>query len=531
MDPEIRIDSIKLHFSDGSCRTQLSFIENELRSVLGAEQQQNVVNYFLGLNNSTEKEANVESNIVRSNIKQRHGLTELDKKLRQVYKNLEHSGLYDLVDMNLQVTPPSSNDLFGGNIAIFIKEKGVPVLKMESFVQTGKSNEVGVEMAGTLRNPFGYGERITLSLGGNVNGVKRDNTLLINIHHAVTTGSKLNITGRMSEDNNSFYTSYQHIHKALFLDYISQDKRQNITTEISFRDEIPIPHDKKLYGTDSSLPVLSSVSPSVKTSMKYSYTYDARDNPALATTGHSTTATIELALPPGNAQFVKSDINYQQHFNMQPWVRTVQRYLRNHNTQSSLQKSSNGLVLSVGGSFGIIYPLQHVFRMISTYASEDDSNDLTYSPNTSKVYLSDRYHSGGPLLLRGFSIYGVGPRASHALSGGYQYGDSIGGLVKTNAIAALSFPIPWKVLSGTNGLLFLNGGTLGLGVMAPNDPSATTTSRIMNFLGYPRLTVGTGLVWNISQAARLEVTYSLPFLRAENDIVKPFQIGVGLSIQ
>lgn len=50
------------------------------------------------------------------------------------------------------------------------------------------------------------------------------------------------------------------------------------------------------------------------------------------------------------------------------------------------------------------------------------------------------------------------------------------------------------------------------------------------FFGYFRASVGAGISLALSPAITLEVTYSVPVLKAAHDVVKPFQLGVGVSL-
>lgn len=50
------------------------------------------------------------------------------------------------------------------------------------------------------------------------------------------------------------------------------------------------------------------------------------------------------------------------------------------------------------------------------------------------------------------------------------------------------------------------------------------------FFGYLRASVGAGISLTLSPAVTLEATYSIPVLKASHDNIKPFQLGVGLSL-
>ena len=50
------------------------------------------------------------------------------------------------------------------------------------------------------------------------------------------------------------------------------------------------------------------------------------------------------------------------------------------------------------------------------------------------------------------------------------------------------------------------------------------------FFGYLRASIGAGISLTLSPAVTLEATYSIPVLKASHDNLKPFQLGVGLSL-
>lgn len=59
-----------------------------------------------------------------------------------------------------------------------------------------------------------------------------------------------------------------------------------------------------------------------------------------------------------------------------------------------------------------------------------------------------------------------------------------------------------------------------------NDDKVSNTP----LFGHLRASAGAGLAIVIAPSVNLEVTYSIPILKASQDIIKPFQLGVGLSI-
>lgn len=108
----------------GNNRTKLSFFDNEINDTL-----------------------NVSS------------IDELSRSLDILHNNLVSKGLFDSIDINVEEIKKNSNDSDTTPIEINIKviEKGIPFLKMESFVkqQNGSSN-VGCEIQGNIYQQYNY---------------------------------------------------------------------------------------------------------------------------------------------------------------------------------------------------------------------------------------------------------------------------------------------------------------------------------------------------------------------------------------
>jgi outer membrane protein assembly factor BamA len=72
--------------------------------------------------------------------------------------------------------------------------------------------------------------------------------------------------------------------------------------------------------------------------------------------------------------------------------------------------------------------------------------------HTALYLITTRYHAGGPLSIRGFGGYGIGPRAppsapsSTELAQDVITGDALGGFAKSTFLGTLSVPINLKVI-------------------------------------------------------------------------------------
>jgi outer membrane protein assembly factor BamA len=115
-------------------------------------------------------------------------------------------------------------------------------------------------------------------------------------------------------------------------------------------------------------------------------------------------------------------------------------------------------------------------------------------------------------------------------------GSALGGTTRCTLVTALSFPFPISALAkaGARVFVFGNAGGLGNGIYEDNEIKKVSIflpkPSMQPIFGIMRASVGTGVVIPIATAARLEFTYSMPFLKLSDDFTKQFQIGVGVTI-
>lgn len=124
--------------------------------------------------------------------------------------------------------------------------------------------------------------------------------------------------------------------------------------------------------------------------------------------------------------------------------------------------------------------------------------------------------------MRGFATNGYGDRCLLPTAEIYS-NNTTGGHSKAHAIVSLATPIAY----GIDGFVFANAGAIG-GTLWPLAPLASITSTPSSLLTSMRAAAGAGLALDVG-VAKLELTYAIPLIRAANDIVKPFQLGIGMS--
>lgn len=287
---------------------------------------------------------------------------------------------------------------------ITLEEKGFAFLQGQSFVKAGAETGSGLEFAGALRNPTGNGEILKISAAGEQG--KKEFQVALQVPHIGPSGGPLNVTLKSSEDNLTYSSSFKQQTNSLCVDFVVDPQRKHLlVAEYALRDEIPVLKSDLVTGSDlqseiksatsrilssvgmSSLQrqasdaVLNSAISSVKTSLKYVCTLtDTRNSIGNPTSGEFMQSSVEVALPPGNAQFLKGDFLGQVHRQVGPDY-----------------QGQPGFTISFANTLGILYPLSSMFS--SMYYNKSSIKSST-SPLTS--FLSDR-----------FDIFSVGPFSSN----------------------------------------------------------------------------------------------------------------------
>jgi hypothetical protein len=343
------------------------------------------------------------------------------------------------------------------------------------------------------------------------------------------------MSAKAGQEQQLSWLGYQQSLKTLSLTYKpNAASAHQLIAEYSLRDEVPNRSTSSVAGGEyvsalvggsavatPSAAVLCTATSSLKASLKHIWT--AVDDQKLEQSGRNQhlQVALELAAAPWlkagtacaglgqAAEFVKADITGRYERQLGPSL-----------------YSQPGLTLSVGGHVGVMYPLGLLLPALSSQRNEPSS----VQPFTS--FLSDRYHLGGPLSLRGFAPGGVGVRAADKQ-------DSLGGDTKSSFVALLSVPVPFPALAAASmrAFAFANVGSLGnsdywcMGISNAADGSSVLKSKFIPLFGYIRASVGAGLSLSLGGVARVEATYSLPLLKAKHDVTSnAFQLGVGLSI-
>lgn len=389
-----------------------------------------------------------------SDVNSAQTINQLHSRLETSVERMKSYGIFDAVHANIDIV---SADVLGNKyealLEVHVKEKNIPQLKIETYVKSGKqgSGEYGVEIQGLVRNPLGFGEVLSVSAIPTGSG-SREHYICMRAPFPAPFLNDVTLTAKSLADNMSVFTGYHrketgltiaaNLHTRLLESVLGHSIASNpyiqhsIEGSFTYRDEIPISHPTIAALSTSPEAILQIMKATTKCALKYTLQHDSRAGGASSTSGSLLSASVEAALPPGIAQFVKTDLRVETHSLLGPPMH-----------------DQPGLAMSVAGAIGMLASL--------------DSNSA----------LSDRYYLGGPMSLRGFYMHGCGPR-SRTVDG---VSSPLGGRARTALLLSLHCPLPLKPLAQAGGraFAFVNCGGIGQGFKS------------LSPFGYMRASVGT----------------------------------------
>ena len=464
---------------------------------------------------------------------------------RDLFENIEPAFMYHIKNHNADGEPEF--DYSRVNIRLQVKEKRVLHGIINTYVQNGQSS-AGAKVQAGFRSPYGFGEMI--KIGGEVNPTGHSSySADVIMPHIGPNKEDLSIIATRNDDDHRYYQSFREKSDSIITSMRSMSGRFTLSSIISARDEIPVKHHIKSIpqARDATFNILNLANSSTKFSLKCDNIWmDTRNESASPSQGSYIESNIEIALPPGNVQFIKSEINGQHTIPLGPSV-----------------LDQPGLTCTLIASAGLLVPFAAFSRYSggssgSSGSSGSGKANLNQQRNIN-THLSDRFMLGGPLVLRGFDPCGIGARSfggrQHLRQQQQQnsssssnstavpppslssYGDSLGGISKFLITALFSVPLPFRdlssSLSGIRAMYFMSAGTLGnpsyWNQYHGNKNSLSSNSELSLF-GPLRVSTGVGISMSMQGQMRLEMSYSIPLIKAEHDLVRPFQLGIGLTV-
>ena len=187
----------------------------------------NISSFNLSGNNRT-KESFVKSEFLE--VLESTNLKDLYANATRAAANLKSIGAFDYCDIDLATTP-AKEGAYDVRINVNIKEKQIPFLKLETYLRRGALvSDIGCEALGALRNPFGYGEVISLSVGGST-ALSRDVDIKINIPNATKYRNSAFIHARSAQENLYFFQSFHQKINAINASSSTRDNRHEVSLD------------------------------------------------------------------------------------------------------------------------------------------------------------------------------------------------------------------------------------------------------------------------------------------------------------
>ncbi|KAF0686241.1 Aste57867_21946 [Aphanomyces stellatus] len=385
---------------------------------------------------------------------------EVSESLNIAAQELRSFGIFDSIDILMDKAQGGSR--YETDVIITVKES-----RMMSLY-AGVESE-GVEGAAnskcTLTNPLGNAEQIELGLSHGQYGSDSQN---FSYRRPKFLGFPAWLTANAVNEVQVFerFSSYREKFRGGTVSVSDYNGVHDLAFNLGWRDIVPV-RNKKIPNTYAASPgIMAEAVPSTKSSIKYTYNDDQRNNSTLPTTGRLLRASAEVAGLWGDVQFVKAEAEVQHNVPIGP--------IAYNNPILNLMLSSR-------------------FGAVRSYGADRER----------PARISDRFFLGGPLSLRGFNHKGVGPRANPD-DGGVATGDALGGEVFYSVGASLGFPFPLPLLAlfGVRGHVFANAGSL-----SGWDRVLDENNWMKNLIEDSRAAVGVGLVVG-TQFGRLEANYS-----------------------
>ena len=389
-------------------------------------------------------------------------------------------GVFDSIEITMDKVDGSSKET---DLIIRVKEKNWWKLNVGASTD---GYEGTAETTCTLVNPLGTAERLHLSkTKGHVGS---DVTRLV-YSKPHFLGLPWLLNANLSDESLNYcrFSSYTEQFRGGKACVSNEDGTHEIALEMGWRDIVPRRNPTVSTAFAASRSILAEATPSMKTSLSYTFKEDTRDDPIVPESGDLFKSTTEVAGLMGDVQFVKNETTLQRHLPVGPTI-----------------EGHSLLTLSLCSRFGFI----------KTYGSDKDR----------AARISDRFFLGGPTILRGFQHKGIGPRASPE-DGGNLNGDALGGEVMYNASVSLGFPLPIPALmmAGFKGHFFANAGNL-----TSFDRAIEKEKWAKNLLDETRASAGFGIVWK-TNFGRLEANYSWLLRAHAQDQVQNGQLGLSMS--
>lgn len=313
----------------------------------------------------------------------------------------------------------------------------------------------------------------------------------------VTNGSQWALTAKASLDtvDHTLVSSYQQFQRLISLKAATAERlpKSSIDTpwyygslewSINWRDLVPRRHATLPYHLAASPEIAAQAGASVKHGVTAVLHYDTtvtaaqsiNDASGLPVEGVQMQFSTELATPPGDVGFVKSQATWVGHSSV-----------------------TDRLAMHAYLSTGYLHP-------------------ITFAGLCGMPIVTDRFLLGGTGSVRGFAPGGIGPRATGKM------GDALGGnfYYTASVMASLAPPVTLKALSVITSYVRLFG-------FCSVGTSLGALTGVQDIFNTTRVSAGMGVATQ-ALGPRLEAIYAWPLRYGPLDGRRRFQFGVSFSI-
>lgn len=382
---------------------------------------------------------------------------------RRAVRRMERFGIYE--DIKIQLDSPSDpwlqdrKDLV--DLGVWLKEGSR--LQIRTGTEAGNA-EASMYGAILLKNVFGGAETLSSSMSF---GTRTSSAFQFTLATPVLADPDQNLSLNIFSQarNNTQWSSYEEELKGGSVKYstLSPLGYHEIAYEGQWR-EICRPSEK------ASLSIREQCGHSLKSALTHTLTHDMRDESLMPSTGHFIRLSHEYAGLGGDVNHVRQELEAQV-----------------------ARSNNSGYIVTATVKSGYLHSLDG---------------------KPSKI--SDRFFLGGPMSVRGFKSYGLGPREGE---------DSLGG--EAFVSAGLSLLTPFPGLSNWDSFkvhFFANAGSL-INVKPGQSPKTT----VEDLTKAPSTSIGAGILYRHPQV-RIELNFALPLTATKTDAVsRGWQLGLGIS--
>jgi len=407
-------------------------------------------------------------------------LKEILEETDSICGKLNRLGIFKDLNVNLDV--PQSKILDNENeIDIIINLKEKPRFWAKTGTEVG-NNEGNLNASINLRNIFGNGEAFeaNASYGVDSTTIDRDKetSKLLPIKTQRNSIYKLCYTTPINGNPDRIFesiASQMNMSHAIFSSFnefsnnIGFKFKKLSTFGVNEYGYISSWRQINNIGKNASFSVRSEAGNSFKSAIYHKYVKDTRNDSMLPSRGILFKFYQELAGLGGDVQFLKHETETQWNYPL-----------------------GKGFSLSTSLRGGLLLPLMN-----------------------SKTRINDRFFIGGPLSVRGFNHYGLGPKDGKDVIGGDTYWTT--GL-------SLYAPLPKLADKPIKTHMFINAGSSIL-----LNQKESLSQNVNRLIQTPSISTGFGLAVKFN-ILRVELNYCLPIsVTKSDDLKKGLQFGVGLN--